>query len=270
MPKNMLAAGVLLAAFSFSASAQPARGKATNYDTGDFTVGNLKFHRAGSGFIQVVDTAKNETAGTVIVTPGGAPVFAPMPGYDIKAAYEKHMNEASASTASSNSPSTGKDESAGAKPSPPPSAAASYDAASKTVSLSGGRSVKFIDNDNAEVSLPGAAGNQIYELHYHKASAGGFGKGLARYGRGGYGAGSGIAGPLSGGVEIDLAGTNGMPGGKLYDTSDGASRGMQDASTRIKPIIDAVREASEVAKTDNPDIPKQNVIRTLLNNNLVR
>lgn len=265
----MLAAGMLLAAFSFSATAQPARGKATTADTDDFTEGNLKFHRAASGFIQVVDTEKNQNAGTVIFPPGGAPVFAPMPGYDIKTAYEKHKNGAGASTAATPS-SIGKDETADLQPPSPPSPAAGYDAASNTVTLSGGRSVKFIDKDNAEVVLPGPAGNQTYDLHYHKASAGGFGKGLARYGRGGYGAGSGIAGPLSGGVEITLASINGMPGGKLYDTSDGASRGMRDASTRIKPIVDAVREASDIAKTTHPDIPTEDVVKTLLNNNLVR
>jgi hypothetical protein len=95
MLRKMLAAGSLLAAFSVFGPAQQPRGMASqrtaSADTGDFTEGNLKFHRVG-GFIQVTDTEKNQAAGTVILNAGGAPMFAPLPGYDIKSAYEKHMN----------------------------------------------------------------------------------------------------------------------------------------------------------------------------------
>jgi len=57
---------------------------AASSNAGDFTEGNLKFHRVGTGFFQVVDTTKNQRAGTVILPPYGAPVYAPMPGYDLK------------------------------------------------------------------------------------------------------------------------------------------------------------------------------------------
>jgi hypothetical protein len=87
MQRNMLAAGSLLAAFSVFAPAQQPRGMASqrtaSADTGDFSEGNLKFHRVGSGFYQVTDTEKNQAAGTVILQAGGAPMFAPLPGYDI-------------------------------------------------------------------------------------------------------------------------------------------------------------------------------------------
>ena len=96
-------AGFAAATLAFSVAAQQPRGNAAQQaaasDTGDFTEGNLKFHHSSSGFMTVVDTEKNQSAGTVIFPPGGAPVFAPMPGYDIKAAYEKHMRGSGASQA---------------------------------------------------------------------------------------------------------------------------------------------------------------------------
>src|SRR3974390_1565418 len=92
---HIAAAGFAAVLLLASALAQQSRG-AASADNSDFTEGNLKFHRAG-GFIQVTDTAKNQSAGTIILPPGGAPVYAPMPGYDLKAAYEKHLNGGAAS-----------------------------------------------------------------------------------------------------------------------------------------------------------------------------
>lgn len=276
MLRKMLAAGSLLAALSVYALAQQPRGKAsprtTSTDTGDFTEGNLKFHRVAMNFLQVTDTEKNQAAGTVILQQGGAPMFAPMPGYDIKSAYEKHMNGGAAAAAAA-APGAAKEESptTAGTPAPAPTAAATFDAASKTASLSGGRSVTFVDGDNLKVEIPGAAGAQTYDLHYHKTSGGQFAQVLARGEMGHTGMGSGMKGPFSGGVTITLEGANGMPGGKLYDTLEGGNMASGPAvSTRIKPILDAVREAVDLAKPTQPKLADEKVVKTLLDNNLVR
>lgn len=247
--------GIVTVAFCLSTLAQQTRGKAN--DTGDFTEGNLRFHRVG-GFIQVTDIDKKQVAGTIIVQADGALMYAPMPGYDIKAAYEKHMNGGG-----SEPPAANAANDAATNSSPAAVSATSkpgWDEASRTVTLSAGRHVTFTDNEHATVVIPGDYGTKAFQLEYHKASAGGFGRSLARYGSGGYGSGSGLGGPLSGSVEIS---ENGM---KLYDTNDGTSRGMRDKSTRIQPIVDAVQQASDVAKVAHPEIPNEPVVKTLLNN----
>jgi len=264
MLRKMLAAGSLLAAFSVFAPAQQPRGTASqrtaSADTGDFTEGNLKFHRVGNGFYQVTDTEKNQAAGTVILNGGGAPMFAPLPGYDIKAAYEKHMN---GGTAAVQTASTVKEENPSATQAPaPPAAASGFDAADKTVTLSDGRAVTFIDNENLKVQMLGAAGAQTYDLHYHT------GKGAAgvmhTWERGVTGN-SGMSFTGSG-VTITLESANGMPGGQLFDTSQGGNLGNRGAlDARVGAIIKAVREASGLAPSD---LGKSKVVKSLLANNM--
>lgn len=225
----------------------------------DFVEGNLKFHRSSAGFIQVVDIAKNESAGTVIFPPGGAPMFAPMPGYDIKSAYEKHMSTVGGTTASS----TAKEDANRATfgQSSPATPAPGVDAASKTVTLADARVVTFVDDKHAEVKLPGPAGTQTYELEYHKGGTGGLFKTWAdsQQGR--------IGGSMRGsGVTISLASANGMPGGQLYDTARGTN--VTSGIDRIKPIIAAVREAVDTVKTTEPKLAQSTVIKSLLSNNL--
>src|SRR5579862_60363 len=155
--------------------AQRARGtasqQASSADTADFVENGLKFHRLVSGFMQVTDVAKNQAAGTVILQQGGAPIFAPMPGYDIKSAYEKHFNGSSA-------PAPAQAETAGASKDGTASTSAAqqavaatpttgFDAATKTVTFPDGRSVTFIDDRHLDVKLPGVTGTQTYKLEYH-------------------------------------------------------------------------------------------------------
>lgn len=231
----------------------------------DFTVDNLKFHRSSSGFMTVVDTAKNQNAGTVIFPPGGAPVFAPMPGYDIKSAYEKHMNGGGV-PATAPAPGAAKVDSPGGSAAGGATTATpanGYDAASKTVTLSGGRSVKFMDDENAEVKLPGPAGSpKTYQLHYHSSSTGGFLKNLA-------GAHQGRQGESFGGsgVMISLAADNGMPGGQVFDTATGtvfANSGMVQAQN----VISAVHEAKDVVQPIDAHLAESKVVKSLLANNL--
>lgn len=275
MPKLMkciasriAAASVAVAVLSLSAFTQQLRGTSSS-DTGDFTEGNLKFHRGG-GFIQVSDTEKKAVAGTIIVQPGGALMFAPMPGYDIKSAYEKHMS--GVASAAEPTATAAKEESTNGSSAQRPSPATGFDAASKTVTLSGGRSVTFTDSENAVVRIPNAGGVQAYDLHYHKASAGSFAQVLARHEVGRTGMGSGMAGPLAGGVTItaESAG-DGLPSGKIYDTLEGGNLASRESlRPRVQPIMDALKEASEVVKPIEPKLAEAKVVKTLLNNNLVQ
>jgi len=256
----VLVAALAVAALFVPASAQQTRGTASQRtaaaDTGDFTEGNLKFHRAG-GFMQVVDTAKNQSAGTVIFPPGGAPVFAPMPGYDIKAAYEKHMN--AGASAATQAPSAGKDDAPSANAAPAPG----FDATSKTVTLPDGRAVTFLDKDNLKVQMPGPAGAKIYDLHFHGAGAGGFMKGWAGREQGRVGGSLG-----GGGVTISMEAQSGMPGGEVYDTAKGTVYG-NSGFVQAKAVTAAVREATDAVKNSGqPDLAKLNVVKSLLNNNL--
>src|SRR6185437_1430089 len=268
MLNNMLAAGALLAAFSVFAPAQQPRGMASQQAgstaPADFTEGNLKFHRAG-GFLQVVDTAKNQSAGTVIFPPGGAPVFAPMPGYDIKVAYERNMNGSGASAAAQTA-SAGKDNAPSASTVQSPAAAApaiGFDAASKTVTLADGRTVTFMDNDTLRVQMPGPAGMKAYNLRFHKAGAGGFMKEWAHREQGRVGGSLG-----GGGVTISLEAQNGMPGGEVYDTAKGIGYGSSGFA-QAKSVTAVVREAVDVIKSSSqPDLAKLNVVKILLSNNL--
>jgi len=261
---SCFAAAVLaVAALSVSAHAQKLRGTSpqASADTGDFTEGNLKFHRVGSGFFQVTDTAKNQAAGTVILQAGGAPMFAPLPGYDIKSAYEKHMS--GGASAAAQTASTGKEESPSTPQAPDPAVPASgFDAASKTMTLPDGRAVTFIDDENLKVQMRGAAGAQIFDLHYHggKGAAGV----LHTWERGVTGK-SGMSFTGSG-VTITLESANGMPGGQLFDTSQGGNLGNRGAlDARVGAIVKAVREASDTAP---PSLGKSKVVKSLLANNM--
>lgn len=273
MLKSLVAAGMLLATVSIFAPAQQPRGTASQQTTSstpsDFVEGNLKFHRSSTGFMQVVDTTTNQNAGTIIFPPGGAPMFVPMPGYDIKTAYEKHMSEAASGAAQTPVENKGKNPNTGGPQVPSPSSG--FDAASQTVTLSDGRSVTFLDSENLKVQMPDAAGTQTYDLHYHKTSGGQFAQVWARGEVGHTGMGSGMGGPLSGGVTITAESMNGMPGGKLYDTLEGGNlASTASVGSRIKPIIDVVREAVDIAKPVQPKLADTKVVKTLLNNNLVR
>lgn len=266
---RIAAASVAVAVLSLSAFTQQPRGTSSS-DTGDFTEGNLKFHRVG-GFIQVTDTEKKAVAGTIIIEPGGASMFAPMPGYDIKSAYEKHMSGAASGVAEATA-TAAKEESTNGSSTQRPSPATGFDAASKTVTLSGGRSVTFTDNENAVVRIPDAGGVQAYDLHYHKASAGSFAQVLARHEVGRTGMGSGMAGPLAGGVTItaESAG-DGLPSGKIYDTLEGGNLASRESlRPRVQPIMDALKEASETVKPIEPKLAEAKVVKTLLSNNLVQ
>jgi hypothetical protein len=257
----VLAGMLALLSLSLPTTAQRTSGYASQQAAvvpADFTEGNLKFHRASS-FMQVTDTTNNQSAGTVIFPPGSAPVFAPMPGYDIKAAYEKHMNSASAPPETGNAATQNPPTSA-----PSPTAAASgFDAAIKTATLSDGRSVTFIDNDNADVILPGPVGTQTYHLNYHGNSGMSFARSLASANRGGVGESMGT------GVIITVAAANGMPGGQLYDTSVG-SNVPASVISRVKPIVDAVADAVRLANPTDPNLEKTKVIHSILHTNIYR
>jgi hypothetical protein len=238
--------------------------KSQSAETGDFTEGNLKFHRASAGFLQVTDTVKNQSAGTVILPPGSAPVFAPMPGYDIKAAYEKHINAGGASAAVQTANASKEDAptTSAAQVSAATAPVTGFDAASKTVTLSDGRAVTFVDSDNLKVQVAGASGTKTYDLHFHKAGAGGFMKGWAGREQGRVGGSLG-----GGGVTISLEAQNGTPGGEVYDTAKGTVYG-NSGFVQAKAVAAAVREASDVVKTAQPDLVKLNVVKSLLSNNL--
>ena len=223
---------------------------------GDAVVDGLKFHPVG-GFIQVVDVVKSQSAGTVILPPNQPPVFAAMPGYDarIKTAYEKYSHGSASDPAA-------PAETGQTSATPAPAAAVGFDAASKTVTLSDGTIVTFVDNDDLKVQMVGAAGAKTYDLHFHKAGAGGFMKEWAGREQGRVGGSLG-----GGGVTIRLEAQNGMPGGEVYDTAKGTVYG-NSGFVQAKAVTAAVREASDVAETTQPDLAKLNVVKSLLSNNL--
>ena len=224
---------------------------------GDAVVDGLKFHRAG-GFVQVVDVAKNQSAGTVILPPNQPPVFAAMPGYDaqMRAAYEKYSQ-------GDTGPAAEAKESVKVPSAQSHSAGTGFDAASKTVTLSDGSAVIFVDSDNLRVQMPGPAGTKIYALRFHKAGAGGFMKEWAHREQGSVGGSLG-----GGGVTISLEAQNGMPGGEVYDTAKGTVYG-NSGFVQAKGVTAAVREAVEVVKgSGQPDLAKLNVVKSLLSNNL--
>ncbi len=230
-----------------------------NNAKGDAVIDGLKFHPAG-GFIQVFDAATNQTAGTIIFPPNQAPVFAPMPGYDtkIKEAYEKYAHGDTGAAAQPAGTTEATAPAAASTPAPP-----AFDAASKTVTLSDGRAVTFVDNDNLKVQMPGPAGQKIYELHYHGKSGGGIARTWADTESGK------VGGSMSGsGVTMNLAPQNGMPGGTVYDTARGVAYGNSGLA-QAKSITAAVREAVDVVKNgSDPSLTKLTVVKSLLSNNL--
>lgn len=257
--RRHLGLSLLIVAASALAQSRPSHASAQSAAAaqGDAVVDGLKFHRAG-GFVQVVDVAKNQSAGTVILPPNQPPVFAAMPGYDaqLRAAYEKYSHgdtgPAAEAKASAKTPS---------EQSHP--AGTGFDAASKTVTLSDGRAVTFVDNDTLRVEMPGPAGMKAYELQFHKASAGGFMKEWAHREQGRVGGSLG-----GGGVTISLEAQNGMPGGEVYDTAKGTVYG-NSGFVQAKGVTAAVREAVDVVKgSGQPDLAKLNVVKSLLSNNL--
>src|SRR6185437_8116762 len=141
---------VLIVAASALAQNRPSHASAPSAAAaqGDAVVDGLKFHRAG-GFVQVVDVAKNQSAGTVILPPNQPPVFAAMPGYDgqMRAAYEKYSQGDTGTAVETK-------ESAKAASERSNPTATGFDAANKTVTLSDGSAVTFVDNDNLRVQMP--------------------------------------------------------------------------------------------------------------------
>lgn len=226
----------------------------------DFIEGNLNFHRAG-GFLQVTDTTNHQSAGTVIFPPGAAPIFASMPGYDIKAAYEKHMNAGAAPPAASSAPVPAAAASSSVPAAAP--ATSGFDAATRTATLPDGRSVTFVDDNNADVTVPGAAGMQTYHLTYHGNSGMHFARSLASANRGG------IGGSMGTGVVITLAPANGMPGGQLYDTAVG-SNVPASVISRVKPIVDTMADAVRLATPAQPKLADTKVVHSILHNNIYR
>jgi hypothetical protein len=246
----VFATALTLAAHSDFALAQQARG--------DSVVDGLKFHPVG-GSIQVVDVAKSQVAGTIILPPNHPPMIAAMPGYDarLKAAYEKYSHSDAGDAAQPGETAKTAPDTVPLNP-----ASQGFDAASKTVTLSGERSVTFVDNENLKVQMPGPAGTKTYELHFHGASAGSFIKSWAGREQ------SRIGGSLGGGgVTISLEGQKGMPGGEVYETAKGTVYG-NSGFTQAKSITAAVREAADVVKTAQPDLAKLKVVKSLLSNNL--
>lgn len=254
------AAGLAAIVFFIPASAQQTRGAASTQRP-DAVVDGLKFHSVG-GFVQIVDVANSQNAGTIILPPNQAPVFAAMPGYDarIKAAWEKYSKGETGTTdkpAETSSSTT-------AAPSNPVSASSNspgFDASNKTLTMADGRTVSFVDDKNLTVKVPGIAGMQTYTLEYHGTGVRRLGKTMATTNRGYVG--QSVFGT---GVTITLESANGLPGGQLYDTADGANI-PAPITSRIKPIIDAVREASDAVKADHPDLAKSQVVKSLLANN---
>ena len=254
------AAGLAAIVFLIPASAQQTRGAASTQRP-DAVVDGLKFHSVG-GFVQIVDVANSQNAGTIILPPNQAPVFAAMPGYDarIKAAWEKYSKGETGTTdkpAETSSSTT-------AAPSNPVSASSNspgFDASNKTLTMADGRTVSFVDDKNLTVKVPGIAGMQTYTLEYHGTGVRRLGKTMVNTNRGYVG--QSVFGT---GVTITLESANGLPGGQLYDTADGANI-PAPITSRIKPIIDAVREASDAVKADHPDLAKSQVVKSLLANN---
>jgi hypothetical protein len=263
------AAALAAVAFSVSASAQRARGYASQQAgsaPADFTEGNLNFHRSSSGFMQVTDTAKNQSAGTVIFPPNQPPMFASMPGYDIKPAYEKHMNGGGAPAAAdaANAP---KDDASNKQNAVAPTPETGFNAATKTVTLSGARTVTFVDGDNLKVTVPGAGGDQVYDVTWEKGSVGKFFKSWAATNRGYGQQGSGAAGPAGGSFKIILEASNGMRGGVMYDSSIGVAEGnIAPSVTRVQPVVTAVNDAVNEVKPVQPDLAKTHVVKAVLNN----
>lgn len=243
-----------------SSSAAPATAAATD----DFTAGGMKFHKVpgtgqygGPAVYQVVDIASSNPAGQLMVRADGTKTTMSYPGFDkskIEAAFDGHANGGGA--AAGEIASTDKADPRSAAPS------TGFDAATKTVTLSDGRTVTFTDDKHAEVKMRAATGTQVYELEYHKGGAGGIFKTWADAGQHKVGGSAGGSG-----VTISMAAANGMPGGLLYDTARGVNMGSQ--VERVKPIISTVREAANVASANGaPKLAQSTVIKSLLSNNL--
>lgn len=251
------------------AQSRPSHAPAANSGPqGDAVIDGLKFHPVG-GFIQVVDIANSISAGTIIVTANSAPVFAAMPGYDarLRAAYTKYAGGDSAAAPPASDPATTAATSAGT-PAPaaatatPIAAAPAFDAASKTVTLSGGRSVTFLDDNKLTVQMPGPAGTKTYDLEYHGKSMGGFFKTMSDTNKGR------VGGSVTGsGVAISLEAMNGIPGGPVYDTARGIAFG-NSGEAQAKLCTAAVREASTAVKPTQPKLANSTVVQSLLSNNL--
>lgn len=214
----------------------------------------------------VTDISTSNPAGE-LMDRGGDRTFLAFAGYDkskIQTAWEKHMNAGGASVSAQTRVAGKKDApSASAAQGSAAAPATGFDAASKTVTLPDGRSVTFVDSENLKVQMPGATGAKNYNLHFHKAGAGGFMKGWAGREQGRVG--GSLAG---GGVTISMEGQNGMPGGEVYDTAKGTVYGSS-GFTQAKTVTATVREAVDVIKSSTqPDLAKLNVVKSLLSNNL--
>ena len=226
---------------------------------GDFTEGKLKFHHLVGGFIQVIDIEKNQAAGTVILPRGGAPVFAPMLGYDIKSAYEKHMNGSAQQPAA---------DAANALPSTPAKAtAAGWDAANNEATLPSGTAVTFTDKKHIHVVQ--ANGREYWIEHLGK-SAWGFAKTWASNQGGGRGAPQGTGG--FGGIGSSLLGegiriTTKIDFGdgnprivEAFNTRTGSNRTVAAMQAQFASLVDDLKQAVATVPTDRTDITKSPVV----------
>jgi len=252
-----------IAALAFSVVA--GQRSAASAQISDAVVDGLKFHPIG-GFIQVVDVAKSESAGTIILPPNQPPVFAPMPGYDarIRAAYEKYSHGGSeAAPPSAPVAATTPTDAPAAASTPANAPSPAFDPPSKTVTWSDGRSVRFVDDENLKVEMGGPAGTKIYDLHYHGSSPYGAVKGWASREQGR------VGGSVGGsGVTMSLEGQNGMPGGDVYDTANGIHFGNSGLA-QAKSITTEVRDAISIVKgSAQPTLAESKIIKSLLSNNL--
>ena len=247
-----------VAALSLPAYPQTPHG-AASADSGDFIEDGLKFHKMSAvgtmAVYMATEISTSNPAGQILDRGNGSITAQPFPGFDkskIETAYMKHGKAGDAPPADA---ATSAGSNAAATP--------GFNATNKTVTLSDGRAVTFVDNDNLKVQMPGPAAAKTYALHFHKASAGGFMRGWAARAQ------SKVGGSLGGGgVTISLESQGGMPGGKVYDTAEGTVYG-NSGFVQAKAVTAAVREATEVVKNGgHADLATLNVVKSLLSNNL--
>lgn len=239
MLTKMLAAGAFLAAFSVFAPAQ-TRG-AMSQQQPDAVIEGLNFHRI-PGFIQVVDNAKNQSAGTIILRPDQPPLFAAMPGYEarLKAAYEKYSkggaDEAQTQAAAPTSVSTSR---------------AGWNEGNRTATLPDGASVTFTDKDHLRVQ----SGTKTYFVEAVKGSFFRGAKTWAASQRGsqtGIGDG-GLGSTLSGaGLKIYVQDPNFRDGQKLelFDTAMGSARSQTALQAQLNPLVDNIKTATGMAPAE--------------------
>lgn len=251
-------ASLAMAVLLGPAYAQKQRGSAAA-ESGDFEQDGLRFHRANS-FIQVVDIAKNQPAGTIIIQPGGALMYAPFPGYDIKAAYEKHMNGGGSqqpSQAAANAPTQPAATSVSDAGATRTDTNKAWDADSKTATLSNGTTVTFTDKDHLQVK----EAERTYWVETEKASGFGFAQTVANgqrnrgqsQGTGGIG---GMPGSLAGkGIKITTEIETGGRAVKaeVFNSRKGSNRTVAAAQVGLGAVVQDIKDAANIAPVEVRD-----------------